>query len=313
MPLINKSNDHICVIGTGIIGTGIALDFALSDYKVKLISRTKEGIIKAKNLINNDLKFLLKINKINNSDLETIKRKIKYFSSMKNSIKDCPLIIESIYENLNDKISIFSQIDKISDPEAIITSSTSSFLPEEFQLSSTRRKKILLTHYINPPYIIPLVEIVPGHDTADKTIYEVYDLLKSINKKPVILNQPIPGFISVRLQVALLREALYLIDNNLANAKQIDDVIKFSIGRRWAISGLLKTLDLGGWDIQSSIYDTLASKLSNSISTPNILNTKIKEKKLGVKSQEGFYKWTKEEINEIKTNIAKISYYIDNL
>ncbi|MBN19514.1 MAG: hypothetical protein CL758_08595 [Chloroflexi bacterium] len=313
MPLINKSNDHICVIGTGIIGTGIALDFALSDYKVKLISRTKEGIIKAKNLINNDLKFLLKINKINNSDLETIKRKIKYFSSMKNSIKDCPLIIESIYENLNDKISIFSQIDKISDPEAIITSSTSSFLPEEFQLSSTRRKKILLTHYINPPYIIPLVEIVPGNDTADKTIYEVYDLLKSINKKPVILNQPIPGFISVRLQVALLREALYLIDNNLANAKQIDDVIKFSIGRRWAISGLLKTLDLGGWDIQSSIYDTLASKLSNSINTPNILNTKIKEKKLGVKSQEGFYKWTKEEINEIKTNIAKISYYIDNL
>ena len=247
---------------------------------------------------------------LRNDNTEIKRKSCVIIDNMCKLVKD-PKEIYPLYDILKPLIE--GCVDKISDPEAIITSSTSSFLPEEFQLSSTRRKKILLTHYINPPYIIPLVEIVPGNDTADKTIYEVYDLLKSINKKPVILNQPIPGFISVRLQVALLREALYLIDNNLANAKQIDDVIKFSIGRRWAISGLLKTLDLGGWDIQSSIYDTLASKLSNSINTPNILNTKIKEKKLGVKSQEGFYKWTKEEINEIKTNIAKISYYIDNL
>ena len=308
-----KSNHHICVIGSGIIGCGIALDFALSEYKIKLVSRTKEGIKKAKTIINNDINFLLKISRITNQDIDALTSKIEFSSSIEKSIQNSPLIIESIYENLSEKIALFSKLDKLCDTDTIITSTTSSFLPEEFQISCNRQKRTLLTHYINPPYIIPLVEIVPCHNTLDKTISEVHDLLKSINKKPVVLDNPIPGFISVRLQVSLLREALYLIDNNLASPQQIDDVIKYSIGRRWAISGLLKTLDLGGWDTQASIYKILAPHLSNSKEIPNILKSNLKDNKLGAKSQEGFYKWTKNELEEVKSNIAKISYYIDKL
>ena len=139
-----KSNDYICVIGSGIIGCGIALDFALSKYKVKLISRTQQGVKKAKNRITNDINFLLKINRIANQDVGETINKIEFSSSIKKSVQNSPLIIEAIYENLSEKIALFSKLDVLCDTQTIITSSTSSFLPEQFQVSSKRQKNILL-------------------------------------------------------------------------------------------------------------------------------------------------------------------------
>ena len=173
------------------------------------------------------------------------------------------------------------------------------------------KKNVAVTHYINPAVLVPLVEIVRHKETTEDTILQLTDILKSTGSEPIIINKETPGFVTSRLQSALLREALWLVENNITSASEVDKAISHGLGRRWAAAGIFEILELAGWDLLSVISTNLFPELSKS-DTPKLLNEKVKVNEIGIKTKKGFYEWTDESITELKYKIAKSLVEIQN-
>ena len=200
---------------------------------------------------------------------------IQVSAVLKDAVSKTDLVIEAVTENLKLKQKIFWALDNLCPERTILGSNTSTHLPSKLASATHRSEKVLVIHYVNLPYLIPLVEIVHPEETADETVPAVYDILIKLGKLPVALQKEVPGFIVNRLQVVLLRESLSIVEHRITSPHDVDTVIKSSLGRRWAAAGIFAVLDFGGWDVLSAVTFNLLPEIESSTELSSLLKEKV--------------------------------------
>jgi 3-hydroxybutyryl-CoA dehydrogenase len=299
----------ITLLGAGMIGNGLALHFAKAGYEVSLYSRTQQTIDKAIESTRSNLSLLLQ-KPAGSSEIEKIVGRIKTTTDLKKSVADSPIIIESVAENLKIKQDLFKELDEICPRETILATNTSVISITEIASKSKNRSRILGTHFWFPPYLIPLVEVIKGRDTSDEVMELTYQFMKKAGKHPIRCMKDVPGFVANRLQHALWREAISIVEHGIADAATVDEAIKNSIGIRLAVLGPVENADMVGLDLTLAIHNTVLKDLEASPDPSPLLQEKVKRGELGFKSGKGFYdQWTQEDITRVRGNLLK--YLID--
>ena len=279
---------HISVIGCGTMGNGIAQTFALFEFKVKLYDISLNNLDNAKKTILRNLERMVKKEVISHSELEKSSENISYTNEI-NSVLNSDLVIEAVTENIKIKESIFKELDNKCPEKTIIASNTSSISITQLANSTKRKDKVIGMHFMNPVPIMKLVEVINSKYTSRETTNIILELSKKLNKIPLSVND-YPGFISNRILMPMINEAIEALDQGVANVKNIDGIMKLGMGHPM---GPLQLADLIGLDVCKSILEVMLNGLKNEKYRPNkLLVDLVNEGKLGIKSGEGFYDYT---------------------
>lgn len=219
------------------------------------------------------------------------KKSLKFTILLEEAIREASFIIETAPEDLTIKRQLYAEIGPMLKSDAIVASNTSTYSLAKLSAQQIFASRLIIAHFFNPAHIIPLVEIVKSENTTHGVAESIADFLTDCGKVPVILKKDINGFIANRLQAAVLREACFLVENGVADAGQIDTVMKESLGMRWAVSGPFQVADYGGLDIWEKVLTNLLPLLSNDSEVPLIIREKVKQNDLGLKSGKGFFNY----------------------
>jgi 3-hydroxybutyryl-CoA dehydrogenase len=289
----------IGVIGAGLMGHGIAQVFALKGYKVKLFDNDPKVLKSAPEKIRNNLQTLLEMRLIESQELEDCLNHLQLCNTLTEMCEEVELTIEAVSENLDLKRAIFLDLERLTTPQTILCSNTSGIsiglISEKLQF----KERVVGTHFWNPPHIIPCVEVIKSQFAADEVFHTVIELMETVGKEPVRVLKDVPGFLGNRLQHALWREAISLVEKGIADPEDIDRVVKYGFGLRLPFVGPLETADLAGLDLVYDIHQYLFSDLENRSTPSPLLKTLVDQKATGVKAKKGFYHWTDESIKQI--------------
>lgn len=286
--------NNIAVIGAGLMGHGIAQEFACAGYCVQLNDISDEQLNNAHLQIDKNLLLLAENDIIEHIVIPETLQRIQTTTEIERAVETADFVIEAVTENLALKQQIFQQLDSLCQPHAILASNTTALMPSQIGINTNRTDKILNTHYFNPPYLIPLVELIRSPRTSDKTVSITFDLLSSIGKTPAIIEKEALGFVGPRLQAALIREAFAIVEQGIASAETVDLVVRNSFGRRLSAAGPFEVFELAGWDLVLAAFEELYKDLNSSPDINPLLREMVGSDKLGVKTGEGFYQWTEE-------------------
>lgn len=308
---MNASDIHgVAVIGAGLMGHGIAIEFALAGYDARLHSRSEESLERARGMIRDSLERLRGLGRVSERQARSIPDSVRMSTDLGELVADADLVIESIYEDIEAKTKLFGRLDELCPDRTILASNTSSFLPSKLAEATTRPDKVINAHFLNPPFFVPLVEVVPTEETSQETTATMMELLAALGKQPILVEREVPGFVASRLQMALLREALWLVENEVASAEDVDLAISTGLGRRWATAGVLQVLEVAGWDLISRVASDVFPHLSTD-DDPALLNDLVERGEIGLKAGKGFYEWTPEKAEKLRRRIAKGLVEID--
>ncbi len=291
---IKNDINNIAVIGAGLMGHGIAQEFACAGYYVYLHDINEEHLYNAREQIGKNLKLLAEHSIIEQMSIPETQQRIQTTTEISAAVETADFVVEAVTENLPLKQHIFQQLDNVCQPHTILASNTTALMPSQIGINTKRTDKILNTHYFNPPYLIPLVELIRSPNTSDETVSITYDLLTNIGKVPAIIEKEALGFVGPRLQAALIREAFAIVEQGIASAETVDLVVRNSFGRRLSVAGPFEVFELAGWDLVLAAFEELYKDLNSSAHINPLLQDMVKSGKLGVKSGIGFYQWTQE-------------------
>jgi len=279
---------NISVIGSGTMGNGIAQTFALFNFSVTLYDISSESLDKGEKTILRNLQRMVNKDKITQEEANNTVANIKYTTNF-DSILNSELIIEAVSENLELKESIFKELDLKCPNNTILASNTSSISITKLAEKTKRKDKVIGMHFMNPVPIMKLVEIINSKYTSKETTDIITNLSKKLEKTPLTVND-FPGFISNRILMPMINEAIESLDQGVANVKNIDGIMKLGMGHPM---GPLQLADLIGLDVCKSILEVMLNGLKNPKYKPNkLLVQLVNEGKLGVKSGEGFYDYS---------------------
>jgi len=285
----------ISVIGAGIMGHGIAQVFAMGGYDVCLNDVTPEILSRAMVRIRENLRIFNENGFITPQEADAAFARIRTEPDLAASVKDADIVIEAIKEDIELKRALFNRLDAMCPERTVLTSNSSSLLISDFASGTKRQDRVVLTHWYNPPHIVPAVEVIKGVHTSQETADLVYDLLKKVKKLPIRINKEIPGYLLNRIQMALAREAWYLWQAGVASAEDIDLAVKGSLGFRLASIGPLLTSDLGGQDTWCAVANYLFPLISDAHVPPESYLKMVQAGNLGLKTGKGFYDYTEDE------------------
>ncbi len=291
-----KEQKKIVIAGSGMMGHGIGQEFAAAGHIVTLLGRDETKIKQDIKKIERNLKEMIQWDLIDQHTSSTAMKNIRLTTSVNEAARDADLVIEAIIEDLDIKKQLFSKIDQACPEHTILASNTSTILPSLLEDATKRPDKVAVTHYFNPPYLMPLVEIVRGSKTSDKTVDFLFNLLTSLGKDPIVCQKEAPGFIVNRLQMVLWREAFNIVQKGLATPHDVDTAVKKSFGRRLGIAGPFEIYEHNdGYDLTLQCEEYMLDDMDTATkeSYP-LLHEMVEKGHLGAKTGQGFYKWTPE-------------------
>ena len=299
---INK----ISVVGPGMMGHAIAQEFASAGYEVMLCGRSEERLQLALQKIERSLKELAEWDIIAGNEVRPALDRIETTTALEEAGTDADLVVESIIEDLEVKQQLFKDLDRICPQHTILASNTSSLLPTDLGTATRRPDRVLIAHYFNPPYLMPLVEIVRGKSTSDASIDTVYNLTKAMGKSPIICQKEALGFIANRLQLVLWREAFNIVQRGIASPQDVDLAVKSSFGRRLGTVGTFELYEyIDGYDLTLQCEKYILPDMDTSNESYPLLLEKVKKGELGAKTGKGFYEWTPEFTEAWRKKIIK--------
>ena len=203
---------------------------------------------------------------------------------------------------------LFEQLESLCPPWVIFASNTSSIMPSQLSARMKHPGRLVIAHYFNPPYLIPLVEIVPGPATTEATVRTVTNLLEGLGKRPVVLGKEATGFVANRLQLALYREAISIVEQGIASPEDVDRVVRHGFGRRLAAAGPFEIFDLAGLDTISSVAAQIIPEIQNAEAVvepaTSVLQKKVERGELGVKAGKGFRDWPPTAAEDLKRRLT---------
>ena len=291
--------ESIGVIGAGLMGHGIAQTFALKGYRVRLFDSDAKALENAPAKIRTNLQTLLDLNLIESSEMVYCLDHLQLCKSLPEMCNGVDLIIEAVSENLDLKRVVFSDLERLAAPQTILCSNTSGISIGKIGERLRFKERVVGTHFWNPPHLVPCVEVIQSPNTSPEVFQTVVELMKKVGKEPVRVRKDIPGFLGNRLQHALWREAISLVEKGVADPEDIDKVVKYGFGLRLAFLGPLETADLAGLDLVYDIHHYLFPELENRSTPSPLLKALVDQRATGVKAKKGFYPWTDERIERI--------------
>lgn len=296
----------VVVAGGGLMGAGISLMFPEYGLETVLYSVAEQDFQKAEAVIDKSLATLVENDRLTASQAAAIKAAIR-FTTDKDCFKDADLVIEAIPEILTLKQDFYEEVSTLVPSDAILASNTSAISVNQLSEFVQHPERFCGTHFLNPPHIIPLVEITKGDRTDQEVCETLYELFERIGKEPVMLKKDVKGFLSNRLQFALLREATYLVEQGVADPEDIDRTIKYGNGLRYTCSGPFKIADLGGLTVFNSVAKYLYSDLADDKDRNELLDDLVEHGNNGISSGKGFYEYGADDLaNEERTRDAMI-------
>jgi 3-hydroxybutyryl-CoA dehydrogenase len=291
------SKARIAVIGAGLMGHGIAQVFALAGHDVMIYDSVAATLDGAKARILTNLKDL--------GDDQAAVERVTPRADLAEAVRDADYVVEAVLEDLPLKQKVFGEIEPHVRPDTILASNTSVIPITQIMGGLKRRERALGTHWWNPPYLVPLVEVIGTQWTTQAAIDWTIRLHADAGKTPVHVKKDVPGFVGNRLQHALWRECVALVQNGICDAETVDTVIKASFGRRLAVLGPLENADLVGTDLTLAIHKTVLPDLDRTPGALPYLEGLVAAGKLGMKSGEGFRTWTPEQQAALRSRVLQ--------
>jgi 3-hydroxybutyryl-CoA dehydrogenase len=274
---------RIAVVGAGLMGHGIAQVFALAGHDVTITDTVMASLGSVHARIAANLREL-------GDDAGAVER-VHPSPDLAATVRDADFIVEAVLEDLPLKRKLFAAIERTARPDAVLASNTSVIPITQIMRGLKDKSRALGTHWWNPPFLVPLVEVIGTRWTSAATIDRTMALHAAAGKTPVHVKKDVPGFVGNRLQHALWREAVSLVENGICDAETVDTVIKASFGRRLAVLGALENADLVGTDLTLAIHKTVLPAIDSRAAPSPYLKALVKSGKLGFKSGEGFRTW----------------------
>jgi 3-hydroxybutyryl-CoA dehydrogenase len=277
---------RIAVIGAGLMGHGLAQVFALAGHAVIIYDAVEDALATVKDRITTNLRDL--------GDDVTAVARVRPTPDLADAVRGVDYVVEAVSEDLALKQQLFNEIETHVRSDTILASNTSVIPITDIMRSLKDRSRALGTHWWNPPYLVPLVEVIGTEWTSQAAIDWTIALHADAGKKPVHVKKDVPGFVGNRLQHALWREAISLVEHGICDAETVDTVIKASFGRRLAVLGPLENADLVGTDLTLAIHKTVLPAIESRPGPSPYLDALVANGKLGFKSGEGFRTWSAE-------------------
>jgi 3-hydroxybutyryl-CoA dehydrogenase len=288
---------RIAVIGAGLMGHGLAQVFALGGHDVTIYDAVGASLKTVKDRIVTNLRDL-------GDDPRAVER-VRPTGDLKDCVREADYVVEAVSEDLPLKQKLFAEIETHVRDDTILASNTSVIPITDIMRGLRRRERALGTHWWNPPYLVPLVEVIGTEWTAPSAIDWTMKLHSAVGKTPAHVKKDVPGFIGNRLQHALWREAIALVEHGICDAETVDTVIKAAFGRRLAVLGPLENADMVGTDLTLAIHKTVLPAIESRPGPSPYLEKLVASGKLGFKSGEGFRTWTPAEQAALRAKVLQ--------
>ncbi|WP_373682969.1 3-hydroxyacyl-CoA dehydrogenase family protein [Paraburkholderia sp. UYCP14C] len=295
----------IGVVGTGLMGVGIATQAALHGYRTIVHDVDPARLASVAPKAQAVLDELVDAGRIDDAAKQAALARLETHAQL-DAVADARFVIEAIPEVLDLKHRLYATLTGLLADDAILASNTSGFPPDQLATPLRAKERFVIAHFWNPPHMIPLVEVVPGTETAPEVVQQTAGLMSAIGMEPVVLAKAIPGFVGNRLQFAVLREALHIVRSGAATPEVVDRVMKASLGRRWGIVGPFEGADMGGLDTFVDIASHLMPHLAKDEGVIDLLRAQVDAGRVGERSGAGFHDWDEARVARVKEGRKRV-------
>ncbi|HET6496179.1 MAG TPA: 3-hydroxyacyl-CoA dehydrogenase NAD-binding domain-containing protein [Thermoleophilia bacterium] len=287
--------ERVAVIGSGMMGVGVAQVFAAAGHEVALQDLYPEALERAPGAIRSNLSFLAEHGLIAADEVPSAVGRVRTTTDLADAAEGAEFVIECVFEDLGLKQGVFERLDALCPPETILATNTSVMSIAEIGALTTHKQRVVGTHFWNPPYLIPLVEVVRTEQVDPWVVERTMAILRHAGKHPIDCKKDVPGFVANRLQHALWREAISIVEHGIADAATVDESIRFGPGLRLPILAPMENADMVGLDLTLAIHDYILPHLESSTAPSPLLKEKVRAGDLGFKSGRGFQHWSEDE------------------